>query len=306
MSLTGYPDAPPARVGVSIGDIAAGLFLAAGISAALVRRGESGRGAMVDVAMLDCQLAILENALTTLPGHRRGAATGSARVTRTSRRSRPSRPATAGCSSSARGTTRSSPRCATCDRPPGAGARRRASSPPMPDAGTSTSSQDDPRAAAPHASRGRVARPLRARRHSVRAGEHGRGRRPHAPGGRAAHGRRHRRPRDRRASRSRATRSRSTAYPIRSRGGRRPTSTRTARRSSPGWTGPEAERRRSAAASAVDAPDARAAGRDEEEGEAVEHRQLALVDDRQERVRAVGHPVGERHEPAGTGTRPIA
>jgi CoA:oxalate CoA-transferase len=65
MSLTGYPDAPPARVGVSIGDIAAGLFLAAGVSAALVRRGESGRGAMVDVAMLDCQLAILENALTT-------------------------------------------------------------------------------------------------------------------------------------------------------------------------------------------------------------------------------------------------
>jgi CoA:oxalate CoA-transferase len=65
MSLTGYPDGPPARVGVSIGDIAAGLFLAAGIAAALVRRGRSGAGAMVDVAMLDCQLAILENALTT-------------------------------------------------------------------------------------------------------------------------------------------------------------------------------------------------------------------------------------------------
>jgi CoA:oxalate CoA-transferase len=65
MSLTGYPDGPPARVGVSIGDIAAGLFLAAGVSAALVRRHRSGAGAMVDVAMLDCQLAILENALTT-------------------------------------------------------------------------------------------------------------------------------------------------------------------------------------------------------------------------------------------------
>ena len=64
MSLTGYPDGPPARVGVSIGDIAAGLFLAAGVAAALVRRGRSGAGAMVDVAMLDCQLAILENALT--------------------------------------------------------------------------------------------------------------------------------------------------------------------------------------------------------------------------------------------------
>ncbi len=65
MSLTGYPDAPPARVGVSIGDIAAGLFLAVGITAALHRRRDSGEGTMVDVAMLDCQLAILENALTT-------------------------------------------------------------------------------------------------------------------------------------------------------------------------------------------------------------------------------------------------
>jgi len=65
MSLTGYPDAPPARVGVSIGDIAAGLFLAVGITAALHHRRDTGTGTMVDVAMLDCQLAILENALTT-------------------------------------------------------------------------------------------------------------------------------------------------------------------------------------------------------------------------------------------------
>ena len=42
MSLTGYPDGPPARVGVSIGDIAAGLFLATGIAAALYRRRETG------------------------------------------------------------------------------------------------------------------------------------------------------------------------------------------------------------------------------------------------------------------------
>ncbi len=65
LSLTGYPDQPPARVGVSVGDIAAGLFLAVGINAALARRHESGTGTMIDVAMLDCQLAILENALTT-------------------------------------------------------------------------------------------------------------------------------------------------------------------------------------------------------------------------------------------------
>ncbi len=65
LSLTGYPDGPPARVGVSIGDLAAGLFTTIGILAALGKRRETGRGTMVDVAMLDCQLAILENALTT-------------------------------------------------------------------------------------------------------------------------------------------------------------------------------------------------------------------------------------------------
>jgi len=65
LSLTGYPDQPPARVGVSIGDITAGLFLAVGIASALLKRGETGQGTKIDVAMLDCQLAILENALTT-------------------------------------------------------------------------------------------------------------------------------------------------------------------------------------------------------------------------------------------------
>jgi CoA:oxalate CoA-transferase len=65
VSLTGHPDGPPARVGVSIGDIAAGLFLSTGITSALYRRRETGVGTMIDVAMLDCQLAILENALTT-------------------------------------------------------------------------------------------------------------------------------------------------------------------------------------------------------------------------------------------------
>jgi CoA:oxalate CoA-transferase len=65
MSLTGHPDGPPARVGVSIGDIVAGLFLTIGIHAALLKRVATGTGTMIDVAMLDCQLAILENALTS-------------------------------------------------------------------------------------------------------------------------------------------------------------------------------------------------------------------------------------------------
>ncbi len=63
MSVTGWPEGPPTRVGVSIGDITASLFTAIGISAALYQRSQTGRGQKIDVAMLDCQVAILENAL---------------------------------------------------------------------------------------------------------------------------------------------------------------------------------------------------------------------------------------------------
>ncbi len=63
MSLTGYPGGPPTRVGSSIGDITAGLFTSIGILAALHARKTTGAGVKVDVAMLDCQLAILENAI---------------------------------------------------------------------------------------------------------------------------------------------------------------------------------------------------------------------------------------------------
>ena len=63
MSLTGTPDGPPTRVGSSIGDITAGLFTAVGVNAALFDRTRTGRGQMIDVAMLDCQVAILENAI---------------------------------------------------------------------------------------------------------------------------------------------------------------------------------------------------------------------------------------------------
>ncbi|MDD2717585.1 MAG: CaiB/BaiF CoA-transferase family protein [Candidatus Wallbacteria bacterium] len=63
MSITGWPDGPPTRVGASIGDITAALFTAIGINAALYQRALTGEGQKIDVAMLDCQLAILENAL---------------------------------------------------------------------------------------------------------------------------------------------------------------------------------------------------------------------------------------------------
>jgi CoA:oxalate CoA-transferase len=64
MSITGHPGGPPTRVGASIGDITAGLFTAIGIASALHHRHASGEGMKIDVAMLDCQVAILENALS--------------------------------------------------------------------------------------------------------------------------------------------------------------------------------------------------------------------------------------------------
>jgi len=64
MSITGELGGKPTRVGPSIGDIAAGMFAAIGILAALQYRNQSGIGQKVDVAMLDCQVAILENAIS--------------------------------------------------------------------------------------------------------------------------------------------------------------------------------------------------------------------------------------------------
>jgi CoA:oxalate CoA-transferase len=63
MSITGHKNAPPTRVGTSIGDITASLFTTVGITSALHRRNVSGTGMKIDVAMLDCQISILENAL---------------------------------------------------------------------------------------------------------------------------------------------------------------------------------------------------------------------------------------------------
>ncbi len=62
VSITGEPDRPPVRAGFSIGDIGASMFLTVGILAALREREQSGEGQLVEVGMLDCQVALLENA----------------------------------------------------------------------------------------------------------------------------------------------------------------------------------------------------------------------------------------------------
>jgi len=64
LSITGEAGGPPVRVGFSIGDLGGGIFTAMGILSALHERERSGLGQMIDISMLDCQMALLENAFT--------------------------------------------------------------------------------------------------------------------------------------------------------------------------------------------------------------------------------------------------
>jgi len=52
VSITGTPDAP-SKAGISVADIAAGMHAHAGILAALVRRGQTGAGAALEVSLFD-------------------------------------------------------------------------------------------------------------------------------------------------------------------------------------------------------------------------------------------------------------
>ncbi len=63
MSITGYPGGDPLRCGVSIGDLSGALYGIIGILAALRTRDATGKGQHVDIAMLDCQVAMLEDAI---------------------------------------------------------------------------------------------------------------------------------------------------------------------------------------------------------------------------------------------------
>ena len=59
MSITGFPDGPPLRSGIPIGDLSGGIFGALGVLAAVCARETTGRGQHVDVSMLDCQISLL-------------------------------------------------------------------------------------------------------------------------------------------------------------------------------------------------------------------------------------------------------
>ena len=63
MALNGDEDGPPMRVGVSIGDMVGGLYLAIGLLAALRARDVTGEGQLLDVALVEAQMALCENAI---------------------------------------------------------------------------------------------------------------------------------------------------------------------------------------------------------------------------------------------------
>ncbi len=65
MSITGESEetegAGPQKVGVAMADIVTGLYCASAIQAALIHREKSGEGQFIDMALLDCQIAVLAN-----------------------------------------------------------------------------------------------------------------------------------------------------------------------------------------------------------------------------------------------------
>ena len=59
MSITGERGGQPVRMGLPMGDLAGGLFGAFAVAGALLRRAQTGRGAHVDLSLLDCQVSLL-------------------------------------------------------------------------------------------------------------------------------------------------------------------------------------------------------------------------------------------------------
>ena len=59
MSLTGEAERQPVRMGLPMGDLAGGMFGAFAVAGALYQRTVTGRGAHVDLSLLDCQVSLL-------------------------------------------------------------------------------------------------------------------------------------------------------------------------------------------------------------------------------------------------------
>jgi crotonobetainyl-CoA:carnitine CoA-transferase CaiB-like acyl-CoA transferase len=61
MGLTGFADGEPTRIGVPVADIFTGVYSVIGILAAITQREKTGRGCLVDTALLDSQVGVLAN-----------------------------------------------------------------------------------------------------------------------------------------------------------------------------------------------------------------------------------------------------
>ncbi|WP_379923118.1 CaiB/BaiF CoA transferase family protein [Erythrobacter sp. R86502] len=66
MSVTGEPEGHPVKMGISISDLATGVWAANGVQAALLMRARTGRGQQVDMSLLDCSVGLLANQATYL------------------------------------------------------------------------------------------------------------------------------------------------------------------------------------------------------------------------------------------------
>jgi len=66
LASTGYPDQPPAKVGASVTDITAGMFMVQGILLALIAREKTGEGQAVYVRMQDAAMFLLAQYVTPL------------------------------------------------------------------------------------------------------------------------------------------------------------------------------------------------------------------------------------------------
>ena len=63
MTITGFPENVPTKVGPSVGDNYTGAYMALGICMALYHREKTGAGQRLDVSMVDTLFSILENAV---------------------------------------------------------------------------------------------------------------------------------------------------------------------------------------------------------------------------------------------------
>jgi crotonobetainyl-CoA:carnitine CoA-transferase CaiB-like acyl-CoA transferase len=63
MNATGYPDLPPVKAGPAVSDFLAGVHLCAGVLGALLHRERTGRGQLVEVAMLEASVMALASAV---------------------------------------------------------------------------------------------------------------------------------------------------------------------------------------------------------------------------------------------------